>query len=286
MTHWKEIAADLVCDVAGSILYSAGVCIFAQPADFAPGGMTGVTVILQRLFGIPVGEATVLLNIPLIMLSLRVVGKTFLLKSIRTILFSSLLIDAVFPLVPVYTGNRILAAVFTGLLFGAGLSLIYRRGSSTGGADFLMMSVKQFFPYLSVGSINMTINLAVFAWAAFVFRDVDAVLLGIISALLCSLILDRQLAADQKREVIAVVTRLPEQVSAAIRSTLGRGTTLLPAKGGHSGREMAVIFCACTHAQTYRARDVVYQADPLAFIMILEAGGVLGKGFLNPQSWK
>jgi uncharacterized membrane-anchored protein YitT (DUF2179 family) len=141
------------------------------------------------------------------------------------------------------------------------------------------MSVKRFFPSLSVGSINMTMNLFVFAWAGFVFQDVDAVLLGFLSSLICSIILDSRLAAAKKREVVAVVT-------GAIHARLGRGTTILPAKGGYSGEDLTAVFCACTRAQTYRVRDIVYQADPRAFVMILEAGGVLGKGFLSPQGWQ
>lgn len=285
ITRRRELAADLACDIAGSLLYGAGICVFAGPADFAPGGLTGVTLILRQLFGIPIGAATVLLNLPLTLLSLRVVGKAFLRKSIRTILISSFFLDVVFPLLPAYHGSRALAAVFAGLLSGAGLSLIYRRGSSTGGADFLMMSVKRFLPYVSVGSINMAMNLFVFAWAGFVFQDVDAVLLGILCSLICSVILDSRMAAARKREVVAVVTRQPAGVSDAIHARLGRGTTMMPARGGYSGEEMTAVFCACTHAQTYRVRDIVYQADPLAFVMILEAGGVLGKGFLSPQGW-
>ena len=285
-SRWRETAADIACYVAGSLFYGAGVCIFAGPAEFAPGGLTGVTLILRHLTGVPIGLATVLLNIPLVLLSLRVVGREFLIKSIRSIAVSSLFIDVLFPLLPVYAGSRGMAAVFAGLLSGMGLSLFYGRGSSTGGADFLLMSVKRFLPSLSVGSINMTMNLFVFAWAGFVFQDVDAVLLGFLSSLICSVILDSRLAAAKKREVVAVVTRQPAAVTGAIHARLGRGTTVLPAKGGYSGEDLTAVFCACTRAQTYRVRDIVYQADPRAFVMILEAGGVLGKGFLSPQGWQ
>ena len=115
--------------------------------------------------------------------------------------------------------------------------------------------------------------------------NIDAVLLGIISSITGSIMLDRMMAAAQSREVVAVITRRQAQVAQAIQTKLHRGTTILSARGGYSGEQSDTILCACTHAQTYTLRDVVYGEDAQAFVMILEASAVLGNGFQPPESW-
>lgn len=280
-----EVLTDLAYDLVGNLLFGTGMYIFASQAGFAPGGVTGLSLILHHLFGVPLGAASVLLNLPIILLSFRVVGKSFLLKSLKTILISSVMLDVLFPLLPVYAGDRFLAAFFTGLFVGIGSGLIFQRGSSTGGTDFLVVSIKRLTPRLRIGSINLMLNAAVIGLGGIVFGNIDAVLLGIISSITGSIMLDRMMAAAQSREVVAVITRRQAQVAQAIQTKLHRGTTILSARGGYSGEQSDTILCACTHAQTYTLRDVVYGEDAQAFVMILEASAVLGNGFQPPESW-
>lgn len=281
----KEVAADLGYDVAGSLLFGVGMYMFASRADFAPSGVSGLSLILHHLFGVPLGGAAVLLNIPIVLVSFRVVGRTFLLKSLKTILISSFLMDTLFPLLPVYTGNRLLAAFFTGLFVGVGSGVVFRRGSSTGGTDFLVVAIKRLAPQLTIGGINLTLNAMVIGLGGVVFGDIDAVLLGIVSSITGSVMLDRMTAGAQSRQVVAVITRRQKTVAAAIQEGIHRGTTILSARGGYSGEESGTILCACTLAQSYTLRRLVYQEDPQAFVMILEASAVLGNGFQPPESW-
>ena len=157
----QNIAIDLFCDVLGSILSAIGIYTFAKLASFAPGGISGVALILIHLWNLPIGTTSLVINIPLILLSYRIVGRKFMIKSIRTILINTFFLDFVFPLTPAYDGNPMLAALFSGVFFGCGLALIYMRGSSTGGTDFLTMSIKALHPHLSIGAVTMAIDLVI-----------------------------------------------------------------------------------------------------------------------------
>lgn len=145
-SRWKEHATDLAFDLAGSFLMGVGVYTFALKGGFATGGLSGMALIINYLWGLPVGMVTLALNVPLVLLTWRTLGRGFFLKSLRTMVVSTLIIDFVLPLFPVYEGSRLLAAGFSGVLMGAGLSLIYMRGSSTGGSDFLIHAAKRKAP--------------------------------------------------------------------------------------------------------------------------------------------
>lgn len=139
----RNISFDVVFDIIGGALYAAGIYSFISAANFAPGGIAGLSIILNHYLKIPIGVGMLLFNIPVSLLTLKFLGKKFFFASIKSMVIVSLLTDLVFPLLPVYTGEPLLAALFGGLLSGIGLALIYSRNSSTGGTDFIIMSLRK-----------------------------------------------------------------------------------------------------------------------------------------------
>ena len=127
--YWKMLAYDLV----GSFFLGVSIVSFAMQANFAPGGVSGLAVLANYLFQIPVGWATILINIPIILLTFRQLGKEFFLISVKSVLISSLLIDYVCCYLPAYTGSRLTASILSGIMAGIGFSLFFNEGSSTGG---------------------------------------------------------------------------------------------------------------------------------------------------------
>ena len=157
----KNFALDIGADVIGSILFAAGIYTFAGAGEFAPGGISGLALIINHLWGLPIGITSLALNAPIILFSFRLLGHRFFLKSIRTMIMNTFFVDVVFTHIPMYKGDRLTAALFAGALLGAGLAVIYMRGSSTGGADFLIMSVKKLRPHLSLGQVTMVLDLLI-----------------------------------------------------------------------------------------------------------------------------
>lgn len=142
----KRISVDVLVDILGGILLTIATYSFAVPADFPMTGVSGVALIFYQLFGLPVGALTVILNIPIIICCYKTLGKQFYLKSLRSTLITSAVMDILGPHLPLYQGDLILAAICTGVLLGIGYAIIFMRGSSTGGFDFIMMAVKILSP--------------------------------------------------------------------------------------------------------------------------------------------
>lgn len=182
---------DILLDVCASVFYGMGIVSFARPAAFAPGGITGVVLILNRIFGASVGVLSLIINLPLILIAYRFVGKSFLLRTLRSIIISTFFLDFIFPYLPSYGGSRLIAAVMSGITLGIALSIFYRNGSSSGGSDLICVSVKVRRPNASLGRIGMVIDLVVILSSYPVFGNVDSVLLGIISGVVTGLTVDR-----------------------------------------------------------------------------------------------
>lgn len=274
---------DTLSDLAGGVLFALGIYTFAGPADFAPGGISGLALIAKHLFGLPVGTATLLLNIPIIFISYRIIGRQFLLRSARTMIFTTILLDLVFPRFPVYTGERLLAAAFSGVFVGAGLGIIYLRGSSTGGMDFLNLSLRKCFPHLSLGRIVLMTDAVVIGLGGLAFRDIDAVLYGVVFSFATSRVLDHVLYGAGGGKLALVITRNGPAVARHIGETVHRGATLLQATGAYSGESRHLLLCTCGKSEIVKVRQAAYAIDPGAFVTITDASEVLGEGFQPPE---
>lgn len=275
----KKAGTDLLYDIAGSILYAAGIYTFAGNAGFAPGGISGLALLLNYLTGFPVGTMTLLFNIPLVLISYKTVGKQLLLKSAKTMVISSVFLDVVFPFTPMYDGNRMMAAIYSGIFLGAGMALFYVRGSSSGGIDFLALTIKRKKPHLSIGVITLLIDLAVIFLGWPVFGDVDSVLYGVASTGVSTIVIDKILYGFGAGTMAIIITGKGKKIAERISETVKRGVTALPAVGGYTGMQKDVLLCACSKAESYLIRSAVEEVDDEAFLMFTETSEVFGEGF-------
>lgn len=274
-----DITIDTFYDIIGSILYAAGIYTFALSANFAPGGISGLSIIINFFTKIPIGVCSLLLNIPIIIISYKVLGKWFLVKSLKTMVISAFFMDVVFPLIPIYSGNPILAAVFAGVLSGAGLVLIYMRNSSTGGTDFLILSVRKKAPHLSIGQITIAIDGCVILLGGLVFGTIDAVLLGIIMTISSSTIIDKIMSGFEAGKMAMVITNHGKEIADVIGKEIGRGVTIMNVTGAFSGESRQMLMCACSKSQVYNLRRIVSTIDPTAMTMISSFDEAFGLGF-------
>ncbi|MEW8992832.1 YitT family protein [Clostridium sp.] len=274
-----DFTIDTFYDIIGSILYAAGIYTFALSANFAPGGISGLSIIINHFTKIPIGTCSLLLNIPIIIISYKVLGKWFLVKSLKTMVISAFFMDMVFPLFPIYSGNTLLAAVFAGVLSGAGLALIYMRNSSTGGTDFLILSVRKKTPHLSIGQITIAIDGCVILLGGVVFGTIDAVLLGIIMTIVTSTIIDKIMSGFEAGKMAMVITNHGKEIADVIGKEVGRGVTIMNVTGAFSGESRQMLMCACSKSQVYNLRRIVSTIDPTAMTMISSFDEAFGLGF-------
>ena len=270
-------------EILGSILVAIGVYNFAVAAKFPMTGFSGVSIILYRLVGLPIGVSTVLLNVPLALWSRKLLGQRFLISSLRCMLLSSVFIDLAAPLFPVYEGSRLLAALCTGVIAGLGYALIYLQNSSTGGMDFISLSIKTKRPHLSLGKIIFALDMSVVFIGGIIFRDVDGLICGAVVSFIMASVVDKVMYGINAGKAALIITEQAGLVCEVINKCVGRGTTVIAARGGYSGREKQIVLCACSGREMHMVRRAVKDADPASFMMILETGEVHGEGFKMVQ---
>lgn len=283
-TWYRELAGDLVFDVIGSILFGLGVYTFASEANFAPGGISGVALILNHMVDLlPIGTLTLLLNLPIILLTYRTLGHKFFAKSICTMVISTLIMDVALPQLPTYQGDRLLAAVFSGIFMGAGLALIYMRGSSTGGADFVIHACKRKMPHVSLGQISLVTDAAIILLGVPVFGDIDSALYGMISAFALTIVMDKILYGAGSGKLALIISQKGPEICAAIDEAVERGSTLVDVMGSYSREHRYMVMCACSNNEVYKVRTAAHSIDRDAMVMICEANEVFGEGFHQPE---
>lgn len=186
----KSVLKMALYDVIGSFFLGISIVCFAVQADFAPGGVNGLAVIANYLFHAPIGWVTILINIPIILLTFRKLGRRFFLISVKSMLISSFFIDYILCYMPVYTGERWVASILAGITAGMGYSFFFNEGSSTGGTDFFIVVVKQSHPQLSFGILAFIVDSLVIVLSVFVFHDIWSFVYGMVYTILTSVFMD------------------------------------------------------------------------------------------------
>lgn len=279
----KKFIADLGFDFVGCMLYAAGINCFIMPQNFASGGVSGIALIITYLTGLPNGTITFLLNIPLIIFSFKILGHMFLLKSVKTLAILTLCIDVLTQPLPKYTGDPILAAICAGLCIGAGLGLVYMRGTSTGGSDFITLSVRKLKPHISVGTITSTIDYVILGASIVFLGNVDAALYGCVAMFVSAQVLDRIMYGGNKGKMMMIVTEKGDDVAASIFGVIERGVTIADVRGAYSGRPKQLVISAMSKQELPKARKAAHDADENAFTMITNTDEVFGEGFIDPR---
>ncbi len=277
----KSFALDALFLTAGTFIYSASVTIFTAPNKMAPGGITGISTLLHYTIGTPIGVMIFVLNIPLFLLSFKFINGKFLIKSIICTFMSSVFID-VLTFLPKYDGshgNMLLAALYGGVLSGVGLGLVFLRGSTTGGTDIASRLLKLKWPHVPMGRMMMTLDCCVILVSLFVFKSIDSGLYSMIQLFVSSRVIDAILYGSDNGKMVLVMSDKDEEIAKTITFELNRGITMLKGRGFYTGLDREVLLCVVRRPQTARLRAIVRNIDPSAFIIMCEAGDVIGEGF-------
>jgi uncharacterized membrane-anchored protein YitT (DUF2179 family) len=277
----KELALDTLFLTAGCFIYSASVTIFTAPNKMAPGGITGISTLLHYTIGTPIGTMILILNIPLFVLAFKFLKGKFLIKSIICTAISSVAIDAL-TFLPKYDGshgNMLLAALYGGVLSGVGLSLVFLRGSTTGGTDIASRLLKLKWQHVPMGRMMLGLDCCVILVSLFVFKSIDSGLYSMIQLFVSSRVIDAILYGSDTGKMVLVMSDKQEEIAKAITFELNRGITMLKGRGFYTGNDREVLLCAVRRPQTARLRAIVRKIDPAAFMIMCEAGDVIGEGF-------
>ena len=262
--------------VAGSLIGSAAYPLFLIPNNIAPGGLSGVAMILNYLFGWPVGAVSILLNLPLFLIGYRTMGRGFAFRSLVATLLFSAFID-LWRLPPV-TDDPLLGSVYGAVMLGLGLGLILRGEATTGGTDMIARMVHQKLPFISVGVFLFLVDGAVILAAAFTM-SARLALYALICIFINARVVDLVLAGFGSSKACYIITRRGQAIAQRVLEELDRGATLLNATGAYSGEERTVLLSVVANREVVPLKRIVQQEDAAAFMFITDTHETLGEGF-------
>lgn len=280
----KKIPWHLLQHVLGVLIGAVTVAFSINsliiPNHIADGGVTGIAIILHYIFTWPVSLTVFLLNVPLFLLGLKMVGREFLLLSVLGVVAVSVTLGFTSQ-VPPLTSDSLLAAIFGGVLTGIGMGIIFRARGSLGGTDILAVYLSRTTPF-SVGQILLGIDAVIFLGAAVIFRP-EMAMYAMIYMFIATQVIDLVQAGMNHSKSVLVVTEAPHKIAQDIMAKLERGVTFFNAVGAYSGDAKQIVYCVIRRTELSQIKEIIHTHDPQAFVAISEVPEVVGEGF---SSWR
>ncbi|GMQ62585.1 YitT family protein [Vallitalea maricola] len=270
---------DILNNMVGLFLFAIGIYVFTSKNQIAPGGVSGMATLINYLTGIPIGLTSFLINVPLLVLAFIFLGRSFVLRTLISVVILSFMLDIGVVWLPIYKENALLAAIFGGVCLGIGLSIVFMTESSTGGGDILGKLIQKRRPYLSIGKILLSIDFVVISLSAIVYKNIESAMYGLITMFITTKIVDAFLEACDKGKLLFIMCNESNEVAKGITQELKRGATFLDGRGAYSGENKDVLIVAVKKREVYKAKTLIKYIDPTAFIVATEAGEIVGEGF-------
>ena len=275
-----ELEAKKMCYfVVGEFFYTLALELFLSGNNIAAGGFSGIGIVVTSFLPISLGLFTFLLNLPFLLLAFFAKGQGYALRTLLGSAIFSILLET-FSFLPTVTYNRLVAAVFGGLLYGFGAVFILKSESSSGSTDLVARLLKTRFPAFSLGKVFILVDGSVVLFAMIMFRDIEAGLYALITIYVCSIVNDRILQGFDQASMCYIITdHDPEGLFRAIHSQLDRSVTLQRGTGMYAGNERNILITVLRPKETWILKKIVAQQDPNAFVVVASASEVLGRGF-------
>lgn len=281
----KQIFLDYVIIFAASILYAVGVSLFVDPNNLAPGGVTGIAIILNRMIPLETGTLILLINIPIIFLGMYKFGIRFIISTIFAIAMTSFFTNMLASFGPA-TNDVLLAALAGGVMIAVSVGIIFKRGATTGGTDIIIKCLRLKFPHLKTGRLFFILDAIVVIISAFVFRDVDSALYAAITVVVTSLVMDVVLYGRDGAKLLYIISDHSTTITDRLLAELDIGVTHLNGTGAYSGKEKQIIMCVVRKPLEPRVEEIVKEEDEDAFMIITSATEIFGEGYKSYFSEK
>lgn len=264
--------------VAGCLIAASSINLFVVPSHLLTGGATGIAIIVYYLSELPIGLQTFAYNIPLLIASYRLLGKNYTIDVIiGTVLFSFCLDATRFLGTYKPVDDLMLASIYGGVFNGIGYGIVFRMNGSTGGFDILGAIVKRYFS-LNMGAAIFAFNCLIVAVAGFLF-GVQPAMFTLICMYVNSHVTDKVIAGLNRSKAVLIVSNNSQEIADAIMNDIGRGVTFLHGEGAFSGEQKDVAMVVVSLTQIAKLKIIVHTIDKNAFMIVMSAGEVMGRGF-------
>lgn len=278
----KFLSRYMVITLA-ALLYAAGIAFFLNPNQLAPGGVSGIAIILKRVFPfLPgVGMLILLMNIPIMILGAWKFGKRFICSTIYSLLVSSIFID----ILPALTGidsatdNMMLAAVIGGALFGVAMGVMFRMETTTGGLDVIVKIVRQKKPHMRTGQIYMLLDIVVLAASAIAFHNIEVALFATVAIYVSTVVMDRVIYGGDQATLVYIISEKRKIIATRMMKELDVGVTMMQGMGAYSNTSTEIIMCVMRKQNLIKVRNILKEVDSNAFMIVSSVNEVFGEGF-------
>ena len=275
----KSEIKNYIYITVGTALVSLGIVLFFVSNNFTTGGTPGMALLLHHISGLTIGSMVIAINIPLLIVGIKYLGKMFAIRTIVAILLTSLFIDLLLEVLQVdgITENILLAAIFGGVIIGLGVGLILQGNASAGGSTIIAKIVCA-NSEIKPGQVILFVDFFIIVSSIYVFGDIDKALWSILSIYVTSRCIDMFLSGSPTKKVVHLVSQKPEKLSKKIIATLGDSVTILKGTGLHVEQQKNIILIVVELGKLRVLREIIKENDPDAFMVVMDASELLGRG--------
>ena len=274
----KESLYQYAVITLGALVLALGQLVFIKPLHIPLGGVSGVALVVNYLWKLPIGLVSIVLNLPLFVLGWRTMGREFFYKTVYATVANSIFLDILDPILPAFPVEMLLAALYGGIVMGAGYGLLFRAGGTSGGIDIVSkwLNGKK---DITVGTTNFIINIFVIIGSAAIYGNPDSALYALVTSYVSSVVIDKMVYGMDAQKSALIITGKPVEVSRGIMEQLHRGVTAMEGVGMYTGDKRTVLLCAVRRHETGTLKRIILQEDAHAFMLISNTNEVFGTNF-------
>ena len=274
----KKLISEYLFISLGCIVMAMGVSLFLLPNELSTGGFSGIATILYYLCGFPLGSTMLILNIPLLLIAYFKIGKQLFFRSIYGTVIFSVLVD-ILDKVETLTHDKFLGCIYGGILMGIGTAIVLKYKASTGGSDLLSYVIRAYKPQYRSSNLILVTDAIIITLNVFFFRTVEVGLYSAIAIFLMGKMIDLIFEGINFTKVVLIISPMYKEIAEKIGNEVNRGSTGLYSRGMYTNEEKMTLLCVGSRTESYVIESIAKNVDRTAFIIILNAREVLGKGF-------
>lgn len=276
----KNIITEALGMIIGCILIGIGINMFMSPHTIAPGGLSGMSVVLSKISGLSVSTIMLIIGIPLIVFSIKILGKKDSIKTLIGMLLLSFFLKLTSSLSQVTITDDILLSAITGaILIGLGLGIVFRVDGSTGGTDLIALMINKAMPSIPLSKCLVAIDGLVVVSSGIVNNNLETALYSAISLYVIVKMVDFIVSGFDYSKSFMIITNEEEALKNAIVNDIKRGITILDGKGGYTDNSKSVLIVVVNKKQEVHLKKLIKTVDKNAFIIVSDVHEVFGEGF-------
>lgn len=274
----REAVLQYLLVALGSLIFALGELLFIKSSHIPMGGISGISLVLNFLFELPIGLMNLIFNIPLYFLGWKNMGHQFFFKTLASTVASSVFLDLLDPYITGFGGEMLLSALYGGIVMGIGFGLVFRAGGTSGGTDIIAKWINKKTD-MPVGTLNFIFDIVIIVGSALIYKNPDSALYAILSSYVCNQVVDKMVYGMDVQKQAMIITGKPQEVADALMSEMERGVTGMDAVGMYTGDERKMLLCVVRRHEVGELKKIIQKEDPGAFLMLSDLSEVFGLGF-------